>query len=869
MRKVISLVLSIMLIVSLAVPAFASAEVTSSTEVKASEGSNSELEEVLKAVRRKFDIPESLKFESYSVSEWDGEKVWYLYWRDKEKDTSISINITADGIIKNYSYYEPYDYPSGVKLPKIEEEDALEIAKSFIRFVAPEGTLMEIEKQDVYQNPLSNRYYYFNFYRSVNGVPYYSNNIYIMIDSETGKVTHYNYNMERDLVFPDPKQAISLAEGEKAYAEQLGLKLVYQYNYDYNKKELYIYPAYIPKYSNSIYAIDAITGEKIRITYPYIRIAYDGTAAESAMMDVNLKSAAGAAGEPVLTPEELEAVKKQLNLFTEKDAERIARETPEIGLDESFLLRSWNLNKKWPMQDEYVYYLYFVKEVGEETEASIPPEKAAIMAAAGVDIETYKRIFYANVSIDAQTGEILSFNNSALNNTDAKKQPEFNEEEAKAAVEEFLKNFIGEKFDQVEYQEPEEDYIIYRTAAETEPERYFSFNYTRKVNDILFPGNNIYVSFDAVTGKVTSFSMTWFNVDFPAIDNVITLEEANKALFENIGLELQYQKIVRPSDYPIPLSNVKEVSVVEAKAESIRAEIVDLPVSAVTDVVDGANVESNAEDAVGVEKTAEKGATDEVERAVEIDASGATAAADAATDGAIETGETSRPADVDTRIYPPPVIPKYDYEVKLVYVLKSGRPYILDAYTGNVIGYDGKPYKEDKPAEYTDLDGHFAEKQIKLLAKYRIIDFAGPEFKPGEKVTQKEFLMILSKILDRYYIPYITEDSTQEEIDEMYKQLIRRGIVKEGEKDPDAIITRENAVKFIIRVLNYEKVANIRGIFIVPFEDAEDIAPELEGYVAIAAGLKIVSGSGGKFNPKKELTRAEAAVMIYNCLALN
>jgi len=103
----------------------------------------------------------------------------------------------------------------------------------------------------------------------------------------------------------------------------------------------------------------------------------------------------------------------------------------------------------------------------------------------------------------------------------------------------------------------------------------------------------------------------------------------------------------------------------------------------------------------------------------------------------------------------------------------------------------------------------------------------------------------------------------------MYKQLIRRGIVKEGEKDPDAIITRENAVKFIIRVLNYEKVANIRGIFIVPFEDAEDIAPELEGYVAIAAGLKIVSGSGGKFNPKKELTRAEAAVMIYNCLALN
>ena len=41
--------------------------------------------------------------------------------------------------------------------------------------------------------------------------------------------------------------------------------------------------------------------------------------------------------------------------------------------------------------------------------------------------------------------------------------------------------------------------------------------------------------------------------------------------------------------------------------------------------------------------------------------------------------------------------------MKLVYVLKSGKPFILDAYTGDVLGNDGKPYKEDKPAEYTDL----------------------------------------------------------------------------------------------------------------------------------------------------------------------
>jgi len=49
-------------------------------------------------------------------------------------------------------------------------------------------------------------------------------------------------------------------------------------------------------------------------------------------------------------------------------------------------------------------------------------------------------------------------------------------------------------------------------------------------------------------------------------------------------------------------------------------------------------------------------------------------------------------------------------------------------------------------------------------------------------------------------------------------------------------------------------------------EDEDERTPELKGYVAIAGGLKIVVGSGGKFYPKNNLTRAEAAVMIYNYL---
>jgi len=204
--------------------------------------------------------------------------------------------------------------------------------------------------------------------------------------------------------------------------------------------------------------------------------------------------------------------------------------------------------------------------------------------------------------------------------------------------------------------------------------------------------------------------------------------------------------------------------------------------------------------------------------------------------------------------------------IKLVYVLKSGKPFILDANTGNVINYDGKPYKEEKPAEYTDISGHYAEEKIKELVKYRIINFTDSEYRPDDEIAQKDFFTVLSKIVDRYYGPIIMEDSGQDEIDEMYKQLLREGIIKEDEKDPESPVMREDAVKFIIRALKYDKIADISGIFKVSFMDEDEISPELTGYVAIANGLKIVSGAGGKFNPKNNLTRAETAVMIHNYL---
>jgi tRNA nucleotidyltransferase/poly(A) polymerase len=84
---------------------------------------------------------------------------------------------------------------------------------------------------------------------------------------------------------------------------------------------------------------------------------------------------------------------------------------------------------------------------------------------------------------------------------------------------------------------------------------------------------------------------------------------------------------------------------------------------------------------------------------------------------------------------------------------------------------------------------------------------------------------------------------------------------------PESAVKREDGVKFVIRALKYEKVAKIENIFKdSPFKDADKISEGLKGHVAIATGLQIIKGYDGAFYPQDEMTRAAAAVMIYNYL---
>lgn len=203
-----------------------------------------------------------------------------------------------------------------------------------------------------------------------------------------------------------------------------------------------------------------------------------------------------------------------------------------------------------------------------------------------------------------------------------------------------------------------------------------------------------------------------------------------------------------------------------------------------------------------------------------------------------------------------------EQNVRLVYAIKNDKPLNIDAITGEIIYGLNRPYKENTIDKYSDIEDSEAKEEIETLALFGI-SLPGDKFKPQIDIKQKEFLYLLLKAKNYYYNMSPEDDDF---IERLYDILIGQGIVKESEKSPEEKITREEVTKYFVRILGYEKIAEIKDIYKLDFKDADSISEELIGYVAIATGLGVVDGDGENFNPKTNLTREQAAVLIYNFL---
>lgn len=188
---------------------------------------------------------------------------------------------------------------------------------------------------------------------------------------------------------------------------------------------------------------------------------------------------------------------------------------------------------------------------------------------------------------------------------------------------------------------------------------------------------------------------------------------------------------------------------------------------------------------------------------------------------------------------------------------------VLDARTGQELDREGKPVLSRK-ADFTDIAGHPAARDIQLLADQGIVAAEDGRFRPNDRITGGEMLAWLVAAASRDgYRPLAKEDD---------KQLIERaralGIIAAGEDIRAASpVTRLQAARWLVNSQGFGALARHGEIFNLKVADAAAIGPADRGYVAAALAMGYLTPQAdGRFGPEGTVTRGEAATMLVRAL---
>jgi len=180
--------------------------------------------------------------------------------------------------------------------------------------------------------------------------------------------------------------------------------------------------------------------------------------------------------------------------------------------------------------------------------------------------------------------------------------------------------------------------------------------------------------------------------------------------------------------------------------------------------------------------------------------------------------------------------------------------------------------KPAKPiVDFTDIAGHWAEKDIKLASMRGIVSgYPEGTFKPNNTVTRAEFTAMLAGALNlsdnSLTLTFTDKDQIAEWSRSAVAQAVQAGITdgyEDGSFRPSSNITRAEMAAMIARALKLKLDPEAS----TPFSDNKAIPKWSIGVVEAIRQLGIVVGRGGnRFEPNGMVTRAEAAVMLLRML---
>jgi hypothetical protein len=174
---------------------------------------------------------------------------------------------------------------------------------------------------------------------------------------------------------------------------------------------------------------------------------------------------------------------------------------------------------------------------------------------------------------------------------------------------------------------------------------------------------------------------------------------------------------------------------------------------------------------------------------------------------------------------------------------------------------------------FTDIDGHWAREIILKLAEMGIVSgYPDGTIRPDASITRAEMAVIVVhaaglKPAEKINLKF--DDSAQ--IPEWAAGFIQTAVENNiivGYEDNTFRAARElSREEMVVLILKAFDIAVEKGLEPPAFLDAEDIGSWSIDYIAKSVELSIVKGyPDNTFKPKKDVTRAEAFVVLYNTM---
>lgn len=183
----------------------------------------------------------------------------------------------------------------------------------------------------------------------------------------------------------------------------------------------------------------------------------------------------------------------------------------------------------------------------------------------------------------------------------------------------------------------------------------------------------------------------------------------------------------------------------------------------------------------------------------------------------------------------------------------------LDAISGQPLDYQGNPIVVKQAFTFDDIEEHQTRVDINAVGQAGLFGEYGNSFHPDEELTMQCLLNNLLKARDPYLEP---------KPGDLIREARSRGWIKEQVR-LEQLVDRETMARIMIRFVGLDRAALAKGIYSLPYQDAQEISPDSLGYIALAHGLDIVISGADEYQPGYVITRAEAATALVRAMKTN